>query len=161
MIGAKTAQVFAEHPRTAGRHPQMMDACGRLEINSVARLAPSVRKFSFEIIGNPQEPLIEAANFEGDIATYRKIACHKLFDPSWPTARKVELSFMRKINSFLPRLDNATSHQAGIGLLVSICVCLKKPWFRKDIIIEEQYDLACRLYQAAVHGTWNQRLRQL
>ena len=145
MIGSETAQVFAEHPRTAGRDPQMMDSRGRLEINPVTRIAPPVRKFSFKIIGDPHESLVETANFEGDVAAYGKISCHKLFDPSRPTACKVELIVARKINSFLPRLDDATSHQAGIGLLVSIGVRLKKPWFRKDIVVEEQYDLALRL----------------
>src|SRR5436190_19738952 len=124
MIWPKGAQVFAEYPRTAGRDSQVMDACSRLEINPVAGFAQPVRKFGFEIIGNPQEPLVEAANFEGHFAAYGKISCHELLDPSRPTACKVELIVVRKINSFLPRLDYPTSHQAGPGLHVSIGVRL-------------------------------------
>src|SRR6516165_1037472 len=115
MIGAKTAQVFAEHPRTAGHDPQMMDSRGRLEINPVTRVAPPVRKLSFKIICDPHESLVETANFEGDVKAHGKISCHKLFDPGRPTARKVEPIVTRKINFFLPRLDDAASHQAGIG----------------------------------------------
>src|SRR5262249_51961527 len=145
MVGSETAQMFAEHPRTAGRDSQMMNSRGRLKINPVTRIAPSIRKLSLKIIGDPHESLVKTANFEGDVAAYGKISGHKLFDPSRPTACKVELVVARKINSFLPRLDDATSHQAGIGLLVSIGVGLNKPRFRKDIVVEEQHDLAPRL----------------
>src|SRR5262245_5708282 len=145
MTGSETAQMLAEHPRTAGRGPQMMDSRGRFKKNSLTRIAPAVCKLSFKIIRHSHESLVETANFEGDVAAYRKISCHKLFDPSRPTVCKVELVVARKINSFLPRLDDATSHQAGIGQLVSIGVGLNKPWFRKHIIVEEQYDLAPRL----------------
>src|ERR1700720_2740310 len=105
MIRSETTQVFAEHPRTAGCDPPMMDRRGRLEINLVTCITPSVRKFSFKIIGDPHESLVKTANFEGDVATYGKISCHKLVDPSRPTACKVELIVARKINSFLPGLD--------------------------------------------------------
>src|SRR5262245_4888561 len=47
--------------------------------------------------------------------------------------------------TFLPRLDDAASHEASIGLLVSIGMRLNKPWFRSDIVVEEQYDLVLRL----------------
>src|SRR5262245_46436135 len=161
MIGSETAQVFAEHPRTAGRVSQMMDSRGRLEINLVTCVTPSVRKFRFKIIGDPHESLVKTANFEGDVAAYGKISCHKLFDPSRPNACKGVVVDARKINACLPTLDDAVSHQAGIGQLVSIGVGLNKPWFRKHIIVDEQYDLAPRLNEAAVHGTWNQRLRQV
>src|SRR5262249_55554311 len=137
MIGAETAQMFAERPRTAGRDPQMTDSRGRLEINLVTCVTPSVRKFRLKIIGDPHESLVKTANFEGDVAAYGKISCHKLFDPSRPTACKVELVVARKINSFLPRLDDATSHQVGVGQLVSIGVGLNKPRFRKHVIVEE------------------------
>src|SRR5262245_1325236 len=145
MTGSETAQVFAEHPRTAGRDPQMMDTRGRLEINPVTRVAPPVRKFSLKIISDSRESFVETANFEGGLAAYRKIPCHKLFDPSRPTACKVEFIVAQKINTFLPRLDDATSHQAGIGQLVSIGVGLNEPGFRKDIVVEKQYDFAPRL----------------
>src|SRR5262245_26638662 len=108
MIGSETAQMFAEHPRTAGRDSQMMNSRGRFKINLVICVTPSVRKFRFKIIGDPHESLVKTANFEGDVAAYGKISCHKLFDPSRPTACKVKLVVARKINSFLPRLDDAT-----------------------------------------------------
>ena len=60
MIGAETAQVLAEHPRAAGRNPQMMDRRRRLKIDLVTRVTPSVREFSFEIIGDSHESLIKA-----------------------------------------------------------------------------------------------------
>src|SRR5262245_49233299 len=131
MIGSKTAQMLAEHPRTAGCDLQMMNSRGRLKINLVTRIAPPIRKFSFKIIGDPHESLVEPANFEGDVAAYGKVSCHKLFDPSRPTGCKVELIVLRKINSFFPRLDDTTSHEAGIGPFVPIGVRLKKPRFRK------------------------------
>src|SRR5262245_47627600 len=127
MTGSETAQVFAEHPRTAGPDSQMMDSRCRLKINPVTRNATSVRNFSFKIIGYPHELLVETANFERDVAAYGEVSCHKVFDPSRSTGCKVELMVARKINSFLPRLDDATSHQAGIGLLVSISMRLKNP----------------------------------
>src|SRR5262245_24988842 len=110
MIGPEVAQMFAEHPRTAGRDPQMMDNRGRFKINALTRITPPVRKFGFKIIGNPHKSFVETANFKRDVAAYGKISRHKLFDPSWSTACKVELIVARKINSFLPRLDDATSH---------------------------------------------------
>ena len=145
MIGSETAQVFAEHPRTADRDPQMTDSGGRLEINLVTGVTPSIREFSFKIIGDPHESLVKTANFEGDVAAYGKISCHKLFNPSRPTACKVELIVARKINSFLPGLDDAASHETRIRLLVSIDVGLDKPWFRKDVVVEKEHDLASRL----------------
>jgi hypothetical protein len=116
--------VFAEHSRPAGRHSQMMDSCPRLKINPVACFAPSVRKFSFEIIGHPNEALVETTNLKCDVAAYGEISCHKIFDPSRPTACKVEFTIAREINSYLPGLDDATSYQAGISLLMSIKVRL-------------------------------------
>src|SRR5262245_51982916 len=145
MVGSETTQMFAEHPRTASRDAQMMDSRGRFEINPVTCIPPPIRKLSFKIIGDSNESLVKTANFEGDIAPYRKISRHKLCDQSWPTACKVEPIVARKINSFLPRLDDAASHEARVGLLVSIGVRLNKPWFRSDIVVEEKHDLVLRL----------------
>src|SRR5262245_53210532 len=135
MIGSEAAQVLTEHPRTAGCDPQMMDSCGGLEINPVTRIAPPVSEFRFKIISNPHEPLVETADLEGNVAAYGKICSHELFDPSRPAACKVKFIVARKINSFLPRLDDATSHQVGIGLLMPIGVRLKKTWLRIDIVV--------------------------
>jgi hypothetical protein len=73
MIGAKTAQVFVEHPPTAGNDPQMMDSRSRLEINRMTRVAPPVRKFSFKIICDPHESLVKTANLEGDAEKFPAI----------------------------------------------------------------------------------------
>src|SRR5262245_21185897 len=110
MIGSKTAQVFAEHPRTTGRDPQMMNGRSGLKINPLARIGPPVRKLGFKIVGDPHESFVETTNFDGGVAAYGKISCHKLVDPSRSTTCKVEPTVARKINSFLPRLDDTTGH---------------------------------------------------
>src|SRR5262249_2637761 len=78
---------------------------------------------------------------------YRKISCHKLFNPSWPTACKVKLIVACKVIFSVPGLDNTTSYQVRLDLLVCVRVRLNKTRLRNNIVIEEQHNVVPGLYE--------------
>src|SRR5437763_12234172 len=84
---------------------QMVDTSCWFVKDLVTSLAQPIGKFSLEVVRYAHKLLIKSPQFKGDLAAHRKITAHKLADPSCPHRGEMEAIVLRKVLSFVPRLD--------------------------------------------------------
>jgi hypothetical protein len=126
-MGQMSPQVIPKCSGTTTAGSQMMNHGRWLIVDPVTTAANSICEFGLEVIGYTHELFIKPPELQCGIATYRKIATHKICNPCWSNRGEVEAIVAGEISVGLPRLNNATSHKRRASFLHGGSMCLNQP----------------------------------
>ncbi len=149
-------QMLTKGSRAAGRSFQVTDGRIRTKLDLAASGPPTVREFTFEMVGDANEIFVEAAKFKGVTPSQREVATHETLD--LPTLRGGELlSGQRSIpHIVIPRLQDTACYQP-VPIAMRRHVRRQQIGERHDIVIQEQHDVVAGLDQALIHCARNRR----